>query len=416
MMFLYRILIAPLFILVLPIAALFNSKIREGLRLRRERRVYPELNQRPVWIHASSGEFEYAKSLIRELKARLPFIPVVVTYFSPTYAKNVQNFPGVDFSLPLPLDLPGPVNYFLKRVNPRALLLSRTDFWPELLVQTRKRGIPVQVFSYTQKSPADMNWLAKFAARWRLHMLDQIHCVSAEDKINLETLKINTPVHVLGDTRYDQVQYRLDHPKQLPAALKPRENIPCLIAGSTWPEDEQVLLPALKPLLAAGKVQLIMAPHEPTEKHIHELKLQMRAHGIAFTLFSSGQPWRDSQVLLVDQVGWLAELYAWGDMAFVGGSFRKTVHSVMEALGAGLKTFVGPLHLNNREAIEFQSVKAAGLKAVTEVRDAGQWRKEIEGISLEELHVFKKEFSKEFAARLGATKKLVELVSGTLQI
>jgi 3-deoxy-D-manno-octulosonic-acid transferase len=117
-------------------------------------------------------------------------------------------------------------------------------------------------------------------------------------------------------------------------------------------------------------------------------------------------------VLLVDQVGWLAELYAWGDMAFVGGSFRKTVHSVMEALGAGLKTFVGPLHTNNREAIEFQNV----MGAVTAVRDIEAMREELGKLSLPELQKFKTEFSREFAARLGATNKLVESVRVALQI
>ncbi len=416
MMFVYRVLVAPLFMLALPVAAIFNKKISAGLKMRRQSRQYPELSQRPVWIHASSGEFEYAKSLIRELKNRLPMVPVVVTYFSPTYANNVHNFPGVDFAMPLPLDLPGPVTSFLKRVNPRALLLSRTDFWPELLTQTRRRQIPVQVFSYTQKSPEQMSWLTKLAAQWRLKLVDQIHCVSEEDKRNVEALSVKTPVRVLGDTRYDQVRFRLDHPKELPASLKPRPGIPCLVAGSTWPEDEQVLLPAIKPLLAAGRLQLIMAPHEPTEKHIGELKQQMLAHGINFTLFSSGHSWHESQVLLIDQVGWLAELYAWGDMAFIGGSFKKTVHSVMEALGAGLKTFVGPLHTNNREAIEFQSVKVAGVAAVTEVRNSEQWREELGKYDLTELRAFKEEFSKEFAARLGATQKLVDLVSGTLQV
>jgi 3-deoxy-D-manno-octulosonic-acid transferase len=412
MIFVYRMLIAPAAALLLPFAALFNGKLRAGLRLRRERRAYPELSQRPIWIHASSGEFEYAKSLIRELKARLPMVPVVVTYFSPTYAKNVQNFPGVDFALPLPLDLPGPVSSFLKRTNPRALLLSRTDFWPEALTQKRARKIPVQVFSYTQKSPAQMGFFAKVMARWRLSLVDEIHCVSPDDKINIETLKVATPVHVLGDTRKDQVKFRLDHPKELPASLKPPAGIPVLVAGSTWPEDEKVLLPAAKPLLAEGKLLLILAPHEPTEKHLADIKAQLKGLGLEYALFSAASSWNKAPVLLVDQVGWLAELYAWGDMAFVGGSFRKTVHSVMEALGAGLKTFVGPLHTNNREAIEFQGV----MSAVTVVRDAGEMQSDLGKLSPSELRKFKTEFSKEFAARLGATNKLIESVRVALQV
>ena len=399
MIWIYRLLLVPIAALVLPLAALFNEKIAEGMRLRRKRRVYPKFESRPFWIHASSGEFEYAKSVIRELKTRNPMAPVVVTYFSPTYARNVENFPGVDFALPLPLDLPGPVRGFLKRVNPRVLLLARTDFWPELLSQCRARGIPTKVFSYTQKKGAGL------FTRWRLKMIDEIDCVSPEDRSNLEILGVKTHTQVLGDTRYDQVRYRLDHPKELPARLKPTDGRPCLIAGSTWPEDEKVLLPALAPLLKAKKLRLILAPPEPTPEHLQSLREQFHSADIDPNIFSNAESW--DQVLIVDKVGWLAELYAWGDLAFVGGSFKRTVHSVMEPLGAGLKTFVGPLHTNNREAIEFQSV----MGAVKAVENAEQLRVEVEALSLAQLRAFKPALQKEFAARLGATKKLVDLLT-----
>ncbi len=182
MLTIYRYFVAPLMVFVLPILALFNRKIAEGLRMRRRRISYPEFAHRPVWIHAASGEFEYAKSVIREIKERWPWLPIVVTYFSPTYAKNAQNFPGVDFALPLPLDLGGPIRSFLNRVNPRVLLISRTDFWPEALTQTRRRQIPIHVFSYTQKNkPGLFN-------SWRLSLVDQIHCVSDEDLANIQAL------------------------------------------------------------------------------------------------------------------------------------------------------------------------------------------------------------------------------------
>jgi len=413
MMFFYRLFFVPSLILMLPLVALFNAKVSEGLRLRRKRRTYSEFRQRPVWIHASSGEFEYAKSVIRELKNTYPSLPIVVTYFSPTYARNVENFPGVDFALPLPLDLPGPVSFFLKLIQPQLLLLSRTDFWPEVLTQTRKQNIPIHVFSYTQKSPDRMSSLARWVARWRLNMVDQIHCVSEEDKTNIRALNSITPVEVLGDTRYDQVRFRLDHPKDLPHLLKPSPDIPCLVAGSTWPEDETVLLAAVKPLLASRRLQLILVPHETDAKHLAAIKNQLAAHQLEFVLFSAREPWQPDQVLLVDEVGFLAELYSWGDMAFVGGSFKKTVHSVMEPLGAGLKTFVGPLHLNNREAIEFQSVRCAGHKAVTAILDSDSWRAEIEKHTLPDLQVFKLDFKKEFATRMGAAKNLVTSIGRT---
>ncbi|MCB0394319.1 MAG: hypothetical protein KDD25_07155, partial [Bdellovibrionales bacterium] len=99
-------------------------------------------NKRPIWIHTSSGEFEYAKPLIRKLKEQNPKCLILVTYFSPTYKKNIESFKEVDFAVPSPFDTPSEVRKFLDYFNPAILLISRTDLWPEMLTQTRNRGIP----------------------------------------------------------------------------------------------------------------------------------------------------------------------------------------------------------------------------------------------------------------------------------
>jgi 3-deoxy-D-manno-octulosonic-acid transferase len=406
LLFLYRTLVMPLAALLLPFAGLIHRKIGDGLRLRRARR--PDFNfpARPVWIHAASGEFEYAKAVIRELKAARPDIPILVTYFSPTYAKNAANFPGVDLTVPLPLDLPGPCSSFLKRYQPRALLIARTDFWPEMLTQTRKLGIPISVFAYTQKDPSAMSAFTRRLARWRLSMVDHIYCVSPEDLRNTEAILPGAEIESFGDTRYDQVRFRLDHPKSLPAIMRPQSKAPVLIAGSTWSEDEAVLLPALTGLLRDRKLKLILVPHEPTPEHIRGRKEKLGAAGLDYVTFSSPREWKEEAVLLVDQTGWLAELYAWAQMAFIGGSFRKTVHSVMEALGASCLTLVGPKHLNNREAIDFQEVKVGSAPAVQCVRNADEFKTAIERLSKSDFAQMRPELERIFSQHLGASRKL----------
>lgn len=399
----YRLVAAPLFTFGLPILALMNQKIRRGLKMRMQPRDVPNFSSRPIWIHASSGEFEYAKPLIRELRVRYPELPIVVTYFSPTFALGVENFPGVDFALPLPLDLPGPCASFLKRVRPRACLIARTDLWPEMLSQARQRGIPIHVFSYTQKD-VRLGWLTRF----RLNLADQIECVSAEDRRNVERLRLRGQVSVLGDTRYDQVRFRLDHPKELPAALKPA--LPCLVAGSTWTQDEDVLLPALRAPLIERRLQLILVPHEPSASHISDLKSQLDERGLTYALYSEQRHWEDKHVLIVDRVGVLAELYLWADLAFVGGSFRRSVHSVMEALGAGCVTFVGPKHTNNREAVEFKALKLNEWPALNVVSS----ETELEQLVRDRLShpgrmaEFRVALRAEFNSRLGASRRLAD--------
>jgi 3-deoxy-D-manno-octulosonic-acid transferase len=415
---LHRFFLMPLVTVLLPFAALVNRKLAAGMRLRRQRWENLPTGPRPLWIHAASGEFEYAKAVIRELKQRRPDLPIVVTYFSPSFARAVADFPGVDRAIALPLDLPGPCRSFLLRLQPRLLLIARTDLWPEMLAQCRHRQVPVQIFSYTQKKFT--NPLKRGLTRWLMADVKRVDCVSETDRAELATLGLKAELRVLGDTRYDQVAYRLQNPKPLPSALHPPDNsaarVPCFVAGSTWSEDEAVLLPALAEPLRAGRLKLVLVPHEPSADHLRALTAQLDKLQLSFARFSERKGWDEKQVLLVDQVGFLAELYMWGDFAFVGGSFRKSVHSVMEALGAGCMTFVGPKHENNREAMEFKNLPLGehmGLQVVRSAEDLGN------AISraladFSQHAEFKKRLLAEFNRRVGAGRQLAQELSSSL--
>ncbi len=411
---LYRYLLVPLALCLLPLAVVFHRKVRRGFNLRRLNSTLPHFSVRPIWIHAASGEFEYAKALIRELKDRVPHIPIVVTYFSPSYASTVHRFAGVDFALPLPLDLPGPCRSFLKKVQPRVLLLARTDFWPEMLTQCKQFGVPRVVFSYTQKEVHGK--LRRRLKRWLLSLVDEIECVSETDRAALLQLDAALSVHVGGDTRYDQVAHRLFNSSLSLSNgerfSKTRENggPPCLIAGSTWPEDEQVLLTALTPLLQRGELRLFIVPHEPTSAHLNALEIQLKAQNLRWQRWSQLTDWGTSAVVLVDQTGVLAELYTYGELAFVGGSFKGSVHSVMEALGSGAKTFVGPDHHNNRETMEYKRLTIAGEPGVHVVYSAEELRLAIESVleNQSKLESFKLALLQEFNRRTGASRRLTD--------
>lgn len=355
MMIFYRFTIVPIGTLLLPILALFLPKVRAGLRARLKPLEHPNFHTRPIWIHASSGEFEYAKPLIREVKSQFPQIPIVVTYFSPTYVRSVEKFEGVDWHAPLPLDLPGPCASFVKKINPRIMLLARTDFWPEMLYQCRRYKIPTLVFAYTQKELR--NVFSKLLTRWRLSLVDEIGCVSSSDQDQLRNIGITDHVTVLGDPRFDQVYHRLSQP---PKIQKPKVKHPLFIAGSTWPEDETVVVPALVPSLRTGRTQMVIVPHEPTPNRIKQITDWLAAHHLSHQRWTDCEGNFDKDVLIFDKVGHLAEVYSWGELAFVGGSFKAQVHSVMEALGAGAITIVGPYHNNNREALEFRAMNFHG--------------------------------------------------------
>ena len=394
----YRTL-APFVALALPIVAIFNRKVRLGLNLRRARPTPPRFTMPPVWIHVSSGEFEYAKPVIRELKRRRPEQPVVVTYFSPSYAARVTEFPGVDHAEPLPLDLPGPVTAFLDRVDPALCLIARTDFWPELLTQTGRRGIPRVVFAYTQRP---VTGLKAWFSRAQLRLVDEVRVVGEADRAATLKLAPHQRVVIDGDPRYDQVAYRLVAANH---GAKPKvDDPPTLIAGSTWDEDEAVLIPALTTLLKDRRLRLILVPHEPSPAHVARATARIERAGLTVNLASGPAPWTNEHVWLVDHVGRLAELYARATFALIGGSFKARVHSVMEALGAGLITFVGPHHQNNREATDFAAVELTpDLRGVTVVQNQTDLAKAVEQALKLDHQAIATQIKAEFTHRTGAS-------------
>ena len=351
---LHRLVFMPLgFIFALSLGQLLSPKIRLGLKLRMnsKKENKPALKN-PIWIHVSSGEFEYAKPLLPKLKKAFPDSQILVTYYSPSYRGPVEAHPLVDLALPLPLDFAGACTSFLNKHQPKMLLIARTDLWPEMLYQCRIRKIPSYIFSArcgTHKSP-----LKAYFSYWIYQFLDHIFCVNSEHKVNFEQVKIpSNKITACGDTRFDQVFERLQAPHNIKTELF-NSNVQTLVAGSTWPADESIIIPQMAELLRNSKLRLIIAPHEPNSKNINQLKAQLDNYKLHYSTYSDCSSW-DTPVLIIDQVGLLAHLYPYGDFAFIGNSFEGQVHSVMEPLAAGCLCFVGPKHLKSPEAVDFKN-------------------------------------------------------------
>ena len=225
-----------------------------------------------------------------------------------------------------------------------------------MLRQATEAGIPSLLFSATLSSQSGRaRGLGRWASRVVFNHLSEIFCVTNEDREVFSELGFADRTKIAGDTRYDQVMERLRNPKPIKDGLFSDQSYDdILVAGSSWPEDETVLTELM---ILNPELRLVLVPHEPTESHISSLTGQLAEKKITWVRYSQAAAWpKEARILIVDQIGILAELYEKGRFAFVGGSFRKTVHSVMEPLAAGSLTFVGPLHTNNREALEFRTV------------------------------------------------------------
>lgn len=406
--FIYRFIFLPLAILAL---YTFRFVLGEKLKIIFKRQksgtwTYqknPDVQlKKPFWIHAASGEIEYARPLIRELKTKYPDTPVVVTYSSPSAERLLKNISEIDAWGIAPWDLFWQCREFIERINPRAVFFARTDVWPEMAYQLRKKQVPSLLFSATfAENSSRLKGLSKHLTSYALAQLSNIFVVSEEDSVVLRTAGINAAVQVVGDTRFDQIFYRLDHPQKVHDFLRPSVEKNVLVAGSTWPEDEEILLAWYANHQQDFK--LLLAPHEISDHHLETIKTRLKNLKIDFEFYSQATSWT-SPILILDQIGILAELYTWGTWAFVGGSFKKQVHSVMEPLAAGLPVWVGPFHHNNREALSFKQQKTS-VPLVTEVTSTNDFEKAYSRLKTQLTTDLKSQIRQQVRQNTGATQK-----------
>ncbi|MFN9067276.1 MAG: glycosyltransferase N-terminal domain-containing protein, partial [Bdellovibrionales bacterium] len=163
----------------------------------------------PLWIHATSGELEYAIPLIEELSKNFSHIPLLVTHSSLSSKNNLDQLP-VAMTGVIPLDSYYDVSNFLNLVRPRALLISRTEIWPELIHQLHEREIPSFLFSATfAPGSKKMGLFSRLFISQALTQMNKVFVVSRDDKQNAEKLFSELKVEALGDTRYDRVADKL---------------------------------------------------------------------------------------------------------------------------------------------------------------------------------------------------------------
>ena len=287
----------------------FNQKWELWFKIREKKeRVKAWLNfpkkTSPLWFHCSSGEYEYAKPVIREIKKKHPSQKILVTYFSPSVKNSLSESNDIDFYCPTPWDRKRDWKEFLDHHKPKALLITRTDLWPMMILSAKRAKIPCLLYSITMGKTYKR--LEKWIKASLLKKMTALFCVGEEDKRNLETLlnPINSPgqghipgnhgmdkinsglssmtskIHICGDTRWDQCFFRLQNPKK----LKPLNNFnrPVFVAGSTWAKDEKVLIPFIKKFFK--EVSFIISPHEPTSRNLENIGRKSQVQPTGFPI------------------------------------------------------------------------------------------------------------------------------------
>jgi len=306
-----------------------------------------------VWFHAPSvGEAILAGAVIDALRARGPGLQVALTHFSPS-AEGIAERVGADVGAYLPWDEAPFVRRALDALEPRALVFTKTEVWPVLVAEAVARGIPVAlVGAIVPPGAGRMRWPARALLSSTWGRLSLACAVGEEDARALERLGVPADaVRVTGDPSIDAATARAvaadpESPWLAPFHEDPR---PTLVAGSTWPEDEAVLLPALADVRRrVPDLRVVFVPHEPTAEVVADLLARLQGLGWKSRPLSAvesrGTP-GDAAAVVVDRVGVLADLYTVASVAYVGGGFGKDgLHSVLEPAAAGVPLLFGPRH------------------------------------------------------------------------
>jgi 3-deoxy-D-manno-octulosonic-acid transferase len=359
--FLYSALTIPLLWIVLQTLGLFNAKVRRGIAGRKllfedlERQVKTLGPGKRVWFHSSSmGEFEQAKPVIAALKSRSPGVQIIVSFYSPSGYEHSRKYPHAGVITYLPFDTRAGAQRFLDLIRPDVAVMVRYDIWPNHIWELQRRGIPIMIANATMRRQTRRR--IPFVRNFHHYVYNAIDNILTVSQLDVEAFgyyALHHPrIEAIGDTRYDQVRLRSAEARKHtiipPGMLKDKRVV---VIGSSWPEDEAVILPALFRLQESMENLLfIIVPHEPALEHIEDLERDLTGRA-TFLRFSVVNEYAGERVLIVDSIGILLILYAVAHVAYVGGSFRHGVHNVLEAAVYGIPVLFGPNHRNSQEPL-----------------------------------------------------------------
>lgn len=309
-----------------------------------------------LWFHvASAGEFLQMEPLLRRARERGAQVAVTVTSISGLrWLERVAPWPETVWADLLPWDGLRTAPALYEALRPSAVIYAQADLWPGLVWEGARRGIP-QVLLVARLDPRSARARSPLLRWFYRDLYRRLSAILAGAEADLAALNALVPGHPAvrlgGDPGMETVLRRLDE-APLPAVPAGTAAAPVLVAGSTWPPDEALLLGAVRAI--RGRVpglRIILAPHEPTDEHLAALEAAWREIGtVRLSRLDGAPPAGLVPVLLVDRIGRLAGLYRLGTLAYVGGAFTTGVHNVAEPAAAGLPVLFGPRYHNSAAA------------------------------------------------------------------
>lgn len=313
-----------------------------------------------VWFHcASLGEFEQGRPLIEKYKAQGAGYKVLLTFFSPSGYEVRKNYQGADYVFYLPLDTPANAKEFIEIIKPKAAFFIKYEFWYNYLAELKKQNVPSYLISGIFRPE---QYFFKWYNGWFRKQLNNFTCFFLQNEQSqklLESIGYKNSI-VSGDTRFDRVCDLAENAVSIPAVEKFKNEKHLVIAGSTWNEDEKLLVKLIpNSQLPIPNFKLIIAPHEIDEAHLQStIKLFGNLKVVRFSQANESVI-SAYDVLIIDNIGMLSSIYKYADVAYIGGGFGNGIHNVLEAAVFGIPVIFGPNYQKSDEAKDLIKLKGA---------------------------------------------------------
>jgi 3-deoxy-D-manno-octulosonic-acid transferase len=383
--------------------ALFNDKAKLWVKGRehvfgRIKTALKENEQPIVWIHcASLGEFEQGRVLIEKIKTETNY-KIVLTFFSPSGYEVRKNYAHADYIFYLPSDTPWHAKKWLALIKPEMAVFVKYEFWHHYLRQLQKTKTPTYLISGIFRGN---HYLSKWFSKWFRKNLRAFHHFYLQDTNSqniLSQLGYNNS-SVCGDTRFDRVWELSQNVKAIPALENFIGGKKAIIAGSTWPKDEELLVQAS---IDFDKYVLIIAPHEINENHLKSLEQILIKHKtIRFSQLDKQNNFV-YPVLIIDNIGMLSSIYKYGSIAFIGGGFGKGIHNILEAATFGLPVLFGPNYFKFTEAKEL--LEQEGAFVIKNTADINEVFEKLNNYSI--YNIYSSNAREYVQTRMGASQKI----------
>lgn len=337
----------------------------------KEKNLY-QSKEKIILIHtASLGEYEQALPVIKGIREKFPQKKIVVSFFSPSGYLVKKDTQEVDSVIYLPLDIPKKINTFLDVLNPEIVIFIKYEIWANTLNILKERNIPTYLVSgIFRENQIFFKSYGKFMKK-ALGNFTHFFVQNETSEKLLKSIGFQN-ITISGDTRFDRVLEILKRDNRLSFIEEFKNDARLIVLGSSWVQDEELYLNFINS--SKENVKFIIAPHSIKKAEIEYLSEKINKKTLLFSQ-KEGKNLQDFEVFIVDTIGILTKIYAYADIAYVGGGMKTGLHNILEPAVFGIPIIIG------KKFSKFQEAKdLTHLKGVISVKNEEEFSSEIQNL------------------------------------